>query len=270
MPGRFAHRPGRPAHGPIAPACPMIVSPHADGVLCVTQPDHAHLAAAMMAAWQADGFPERASRPATLLAIAHHDDGWREEDEAPTLDPATGAPRHFRALPPGEYERLWVGSVARIAGRSSYAAALVAQHFATIARAAGSAGDGLARRLEDLRDHWFTAPPAGADDPAPGDRLFFLRDFALLALADLLSLMACGGEPAAAEREGYEVRLEGPGRLSVAPDPFGGRVVHLSVPGRRLGVTGVQSDEALRVAWRGVAPAPWPVTLVGRAVPDPS
>ncbi len=248
----------------------MIVSPHADGVLCVTQPDHAHLAAAMMAAWQADGFPERASRPATLLAIAHHDDGWREEDEAPTLDPATGAPRHFRALPPGEYERLWVGSVARIAGRSSYAAALVAQHFATIARAAGSAGDGLARRLEDLRDHWFTAPPAGADDPAPGDRLFFLRDFALLALADLLSLMACGGEPAAAEREGYEVRLEGPGRLSVAPDPFGGRVVHLSVPGRRLGVTGVQSDEALRVAWRGVAPAPWPVTLVGRAVPDPS
>lgn len=248
----------------------MIVCPHADGVLCVTQPDHAHLAAAIMAAWQADGFPERGSRAATLFAIAHHDDGWREEDEAPALDTATGAPRHFRALPPDRHERLWVDGVVRAGERSSYAAALVAQHFATFARAAGPAGERLAARLEDLRDHWFTAPPVSADDPAPGDRLFFLRDYAMLALGDLLSLMACEGGPTAAEREGYQLRVDGPGRLAIAPDPFGGREVRLSVPGRRLGAGAFGADDALRAAWLESQPSPWPVTLVGRTLADPS
>lgn len=250
----------------------MIVRPIAEHLLFVTQPDHARLAAAIVEQWRGDGFPDRATRAVTLVAVAHHDDGWEEEDVAPSIDPDTGRPFDYLTLPAAGREAVWRRGVARAAARSAYAGALTAQHGATLARTAGrDAGWGsLAALLDDLRDRWYTAPAVDAADPPPGDRLFFLRDYALLAMGDLLSLMACGGRPVMADRDGYDVRLEGDHHVVVSPDPFGGRALRLEVPVRRLPASACASSEALREAWAGSAPAPLAVVVEGRAPVDAS
>lgn len=250
----------------------MIVHPIADALICITQPDHARLAAQVMAAWRADGFAERASRSVTLLAIARHDDGWEEEDARPLLDPSAGRPFDYLTLPSARRDPVWQRSIAAAAGTSAYAAALIAQHYGAIARTVGRgpAWEALATTLESQRDAWFTSPPVGPVDPPVDQRLLFLRDYASLAMADLLSLMACDGRRTWAERDGYELRLEADGRITVAPDPFGGRELHLDVPARRLGPEACVSQEALDAAWARAAVEAWPAVFAGRALPEPS
>jgi hypothetical protein len=105
----------------------------------------------------------------------------------------------------------------------------------------------------------------GVCDPPETGRLSFLRDYTLLALADHVSLLFCLGEPASVERDGYWIEADGSGRVLIRPDPFGGRVLPLSIGGRRLPVRRFTSDEDLRAAWRA-APA---VTVTGKVAGGP-
>jgi len=66
----------------------VIVRRVSGGVELTTQPDHAQLAGTIM-----DHCVPLRSHPrrgAILHAIAEHDNGWAEEDAAPTVDPTTG------------------------------------------------------------------------------------------------------------------------------------------------------------------------------------
>jgi Protein of unknown function (DUF3891) len=70
----------------------MILRPAPDGLLCITQPDHAALAATLAEAWAADGLPDRPTRAAVLEAARQHDLGWEDVDAAPLFDPDSGLP----------------------------------------------------------------------------------------------------------------------------------------------------------------------------------
>jgi hypothetical protein len=229
----------------------MILRRDEPDIICIPQVDHAEVAGAVLDAWRADGWPERATREATRHATRHHDDGWLEEDAAPTVDPRTGRPHDFLSLPLDRRLAVWLRSAERVGEASAYAAALVCQHGAALARAFGH--DRLMQAMEDARDRWFTGPArpaqvAGLVDPPADQRLIFLRDYTLLALADLVSLLFCLGEPTAVARDGYDVKVHDTRRVLVSPDPFGGRVVPLSVRGRRLAARHYDSDDELRQA----------------------
>lgn len=249
----------------------MIVSADGHHLRCVTQADHARLAAAVMEAWRGDGFAGRATRAATLLAIARHDDGWEEEDASPTMNPATGRPFDYASLPHDRRARVWAEGTARLARRSVYGAALVAQHGAALARAFSRdrAGAALAERLEAERDRWYTAAPVSGEDVPLDGRLYFLSDYAMLAMGDLVSLMACGGARPTASRDGYDLRLTADGHVEISPDPFDGRTLRLSVPARVVPVAASASDAALASAFRAAPLVDLPVTIAGRP-PDPS
>lgn len=232
----------------------MIVREDTDGLLLITQPDHARLAAALLAAWQGDGFPDRPTRPATLLATTHHDDGWVEEDRRPRWDPEQRRPYDFITLPHEPRQGIWRRAVPALGARSTYAAALVAQHAVTITRTSrmDPAWAAFLGEMERARDDWFTASsPAGAGalDPDPGDRLSFLRDYAMLALGDLLSLVFCNGWEDEYEQDGYTLRLRERRQLVIAPDPFAGRTIPLSIAARRVPARAFESDAALQRAW---------------------
>jgi hypothetical protein len=234
---------------------PMIVR-HVEGrLLCLTQPDHAALAGRLAEAWTADGVPNRPTRDRLITAITRHDVGWTSEDEAPRFDAATHGPCGFVAAPLEVRQGAFVRGVEALAGDDSYVAALVAQHGLTVYRrfqhdpAWRSFFPDLERRRDDL---------FAAGGPAP---FGFLRDYTLLGLCDLFSLVFCNGWREPHLMEGYEAILEGD-RLLVTPDPFGGAEIELAVPARALPLRPYWSQADLDAAWTEAAQT----TLTGRAV----
>src|SRR5262245_22564588 len=70
-------------------------------------------------------------RETILHAIAEHDNGWAEEDAAPTVNPQTGDVIDFVNAVLGRRRLIWPRGVARLAD-DPWAAALVAQHAVTV------------------------------------------------------------------------------------------------------------------------------------------
>ena len=105
----------------------MIVRSDGTAQLLITQPDHAALAGRIMECWAADAFAAAPRRTEILLAIAEHDNGWREVDGAPLVDAATGRVLDFIHAPDAVRQGVWPRGVERLA-HAPYAAALVAQH----------------------------------------------------------------------------------------------------------------------------------------------
>jgi hypothetical protein len=204
----------------------LIVRSHGDALLLITQPDHAALAATMMAAWCGGGFLSSPRRDVVLLAVREHDNGWREEDVSPLLDPVTGRPVDFVNAPDELRWRIWPRGVLALSN-SPYAAALVAHHALQIHDASRSQPGWAAffSTMEDLRARHLAASPFDAGDLAD--------DYLFVRMGDLMSLTFCTGWEGPIEQCGYELRLEGT-RLLVHPDPFGGHEVPCTVQARRL------------------------------------
>jgi len=243
----------------------MIVRTVNDGLVLFRQADHARVASAIVAAWQADGFPDRPTRDAVVFATAHHDDGWQAEDLEPRWDPEQRRPYDFISLPHGPRQSIWRRALPGVGARSTYAAALVAQHAVTITRTsrvdpqwAAFLGD-----MERARDDWFTAERLGGPlDPRSNDGLSFLRDYAMIAMGDLVSLIFCNAWDAPYEQEGYALCRTGGERILVSPDPFGGREIQLQITGRVLRRQTFDSQDALLESWRASSE----ITITGSVV----
>lgn len=227
----------------------MINRPGGADLLLITQPDHAALAATIMRAWQSGGLPASGRRADILIAIEEHDNGWREPDAAPHVDPATGMLLDFVTIA-GEVRRgVWPRAVSRLAG-TPYAAALVAQHAIHVYRRFRSDDEWLPffRQMEHERDHCLAA--AGVRDVGE-----LKRDYPFLRVGDLASLTFCNAwrEPQTDDAgSGTTIHLEDD-ELVISPDPFAGRRISFEVPARRLPATPWTSGEE---AARAFAAAP--------------
>ena len=178
-----------------------------------------------MAHWHADGLPGSPQRDAILLATRAHDDGWYGPDDKPIVDPDTGRVLDFVHAPAEVRQALWPRSVARLSA-TPYAAALVAEHALQVYHSDrdDSGWRTFFAHMKTLRDDYLgRAEGVDAADLA--------RDYAFLRMGDLLSLMFCGRWLQPQDQDGYTLQLEGD-RLMVAPDPFDGREVPLSVTAR--------------------------------------
>lgn len=176
----------------------MIIRRMDDELLLITQVDHAALAGRIAAAWRADGLPGRATRARVLEAAAQHDAGWQAIDAAPIVDPGTGAPLDFIAVPLEVRQDVWSQALATLAPRDPYVAALVAHHAATVYR----------RFLSTPGwEEFFPTMERRRDDLLATQRLdvlTFLADYAILGITDLCSLVFCLGTQEPGSREGYE------------------------------------------------------------------
>jgi hypothetical protein len=206
----------------------MIVRQESDMLVIITQPDHAALAGDIVAAWQADGFADHPLRERLVLATSAHDNGWREPDAAPSVDPASGLPHDFISAPEAVRQRVWPRAVARLAPIDTYAAALVAHHALTVYdRYRGSpAWQAFFVALERARDEQLSMT-------APATRRTWLSDYRFLALGDFVSLVFSTGWTAPFHEYGYRIELDGR-TVRVTPDPFGGHRVPLRVAARRI------------------------------------
>jgi uncharacterized protein DUF3891 len=206
----------------------MIVRLNGSSQLLITQPDHAALAALVMRQWRADGLLQTPRLPSILLAVEEHDNGWREVDAAPLVDPATGRVLDFIGAPDEIRRAVWPRGVDRLAA-TPYAAALVAQHALHIYRRYRD-NPGWApffTEMETRRDRHLAAPLTLED---------LAREYFFLRIGDLVSLTFCNGWTDCQlddSGSGYAIRLDGT-RLTITPDPFEGRDVPLEVTAREL------------------------------------
>lgn len=203
------------------------------------------MAADILAHWQADGLPDRPTREAVLLATREHDCGWIEEDDAPIVNPETGDPWDFIRLPVVRRQAIWPRAVARLA-TTPYVAALVAHHAVTAyARYEGDAEwRDFFQTMAQARDSRVSALATAAGRVTLDS---FLRDYASLRTADLISLALCHGWQDTFEVDYYKGRPSG-STLTLVPDPFAGATVPWRVPARRVPRVRYQSDAALQAA----------------------
>lgn len=265
----------------------MIVRPDGDSWLLIRQPDHAALAADILTHWRADGVPDRPTRERLLIATREHDAGWTLEDDAPVVDPETGAPWDFIHLPVARRQAVWPRAVEAL-GDDAYVAALVAHHAVTAyARYDGDTDwRDFFRALSHERDSRVAtfgaqrAPTRGApaeqrtsmtsahvDD---GDAFAsFLRDYASLRAADLISLALCHGWQDRFELDHYRGHMDG-NDMTLTPDPFDGTTVEWHVPARRIARRRYASDAELRRAVDDATVETLRGHLHGRPEPLPS
>jgi hypothetical protein len=231
----------------------VIVVPAGDGALLITQPDHAHLARALMERC----VPLAASprRDEILRAIGEHDNGWIEDDAAPTVNLDTGGITDFVIAPIAVRHEVWPRGVARLSN-DPWAAALVAEHALTIYDRYRTAPEwqGFFARMEGLRDE--VVRHAGRSLAE------LVEDYPYVRLADLVSLAFCT-RTAEVQRIGeWTVSFSDPAVL-VDPYPFVEPEIPIAIAARRIEGRTFASNVELRTAL-AAAPA---VTLRGKLAP---
>lgn len=245
----------------------MIVVDEAEGLRLITQPDHARFAAQLLSLWRRDELRRHPRRERLIAAVREHDNGWRETDAAPRIDPVTGWPYDFRELPDEPRRELWRRGVERFAEREPYVALLAAEHAWRLHQDRRSAPgwtaylDELAERRQELLE------AAGLDDAA------LASDYGWLELADALSLAVCCRSPAPVERGPLRARLRG-GELEIEPFPLAGATT-FEIPARRIAERPYRGETDLA---RELATARWtrmrircrPTAAAGGAGPAPT
>ena len=233
----------------------MIVRQAAGRVHLITQPDHAALARRVMEHWVPLGDAGR--REAILLAVEQHDNGWREPDAAPSVDPATGRVQDFITIPPEVRQSVWPRGVARLAERDTWAAALVAHHavFVYDRFRSDPAWPAFFARMEAMRDGLVErSGPSGPD---------LLADYTFLRIGDLISLIFCNRWTDPPPYQGFTFGFADD-RVTIAPDPFAGREIAMAIEAREMADAPWRSDAGLRdalkaapvVTLRGIASGP--------------
>ena len=218
----------------------MIVRRVGAGAELMTQPDHAQLARTIMD--HCVPLRARPRRGAILHAIAEHDNGWAEEDAAPTIDTVTGTVADFTTVPLSVRHAVWPRGIARLAD-DPWAAALVAQHALTVYdRFRGDdAWRSFFATMEEARDTLLRACGRSLGDLA--------ADYPFLRLGDLISLAFCTGFTDVQRFGGWTVQFSGT-RVAVTPDPFGGATIPVAISARMIHRHAFGSDAELHDALR--------------------
>jgi hypothetical protein len=98
------------------------------GLICITQPNHAWLSGQLAQVWGNEDFGDFAPKKEVCLGAALHDIGWLFWEQAPTLNPQTGYPHKFMELPTREHVNIWSGARQLASPLSKYVALLVSLH----------------------------------------------------------------------------------------------------------------------------------------------
>ena len=224
----------------------MIVIPEEKSLLLITQGDHAHLAAELLSLCRFPELTAHARRRLLLEATREHDNGWRESDAAPSLDPTSASPYSYLTLPDAERRRVWTRACERFRDAEPYVALLITEHALALHRPLSGQGrwDDWLAEIETARNELL--------DEADCDLEALASDYALLRFADLCALACCGGSPSSFDYHGV-AGMADDSTLYLDPLPLVG-TTSFRVACRRVPLQAYGSDTELGVA---LATARW-------------
>jgi hypothetical protein len=239
----------------------LITAGTAERWVLISQVDHARLAFQLAEHWGADGFAPLEPRAELLWTIEHHDDGWRDWEQTPDVDPHSGRPLAFTEMSVRDALAIWTGSIEVAERAGSLEAFLVAGHFCALASRSAAwrshepgwpdVESFLAcyrARQVDWLAAWQAQHPAGNTWQVAEKALTMLQLF------DLFSLWFCcapATEPDQVEIPGGPILAFRPldeTHVVVSPWPFSAKSVNLEVPGRAVPVRRYISRDHLAAA----------------------
>jgi hypothetical protein len=229
----------------------MIVRDERDTFLLITQPDHAQLSEAIIAAVRTEAPLNGPARRTILVATREHDNGWTEVDAYPTVDPSTGRPCDFMSGPAPVKHELWLRGIARAAKSDGLAGALVAEHALTVyGYRRGEAGWApFFSTIEGMRDALLQRLGMFSD----AGRDTFDAYYRCVRLGDMFSLQFCNAWTDPSTTLGYRAEMQGT-TLLISPDPFAGATVALRVVGHRIPARRYRDDAQVRTAIAAATP----------------
>jgi Protein of unknown function (DUF3891) len=240
----------------------MIVQEQGDELVLIRQTDHAVLSGFLAREWGNDLFQRPEPFESLLLAAAEHDNGWREWELLPQIDPKTHSPYTFMSLPTAAHIDLYQQGIERVVKRDRYAGLLVSMHASGLYDRARATIPGFSAkyvktdenemvnaflqglRLQQLRLKVDLRGDAAVKDLVQ-DKLVESNARRLEAL-DRLSLYFCmSGTPHDATIESvplddhgsevdWELRPDGPTAVSLGPYPFRREPLQVSILTRRV------------------------------------
>jgi len=108
----------------------VIVQEQGDQLVLIRQTDHAVLAGFFAHGWGNELFKRPEPFDSLSLAASEHDNGWREWELQPRIDPKTRTPYSFMSLPTDEHIALYQRGIERVVKSDHYAGLLVNLHAA--------------------------------------------------------------------------------------------------------------------------------------------
>lgn len=243
-----------------------------NGLLLVTQEDHARLAGRIAARWGNRRYAAPEPHEHVVSAVTRHDAGWSLHDGRPTLN-GDHQPAAFYELPPETSVRMWVASVSAAAGcAGAMGGLLVSWHFSGLARhiPIEEQSEPVENLLRDFmcvqqarrRDYCGTLGLSAGlaetpEAPMTEDDRKAVYNFSVLRTCDWLSLYLCAGELPDCMMAARETLLPDEGgalnvqwldeqTLGISPWLLKGHGLWLDVPGRFVPHGCYRSDADLR------------------------
>jgi Protein of unknown function (DUF3891) len=240
----------------------MIVQEQDDQLILIRQTDHAVLSGFFAREWGNDLFQRPEPFESLLLAASEHDNGWRDWELQPQIDPKTRLPYSFMSIPTDTHIELYQRGIEHVVKSDRYAGLLVSMHASGLydrARATipgfsakyvkstetelvGSFLQGL--KLQQLRLKVDLRADAGTKEFVQ-DKLLEANSRRLEAL-DRLSLYFCmSSVPHDATIDGvpvddeggevdWELRPHGSNAVALGPYPFRREPLQVSILTRRV------------------------------------
>ena len=234
----------------------MILQEQGEQLILIRQTDHAVLAGFFAREWGNNFFPRPEPFDSFCQAVSEHDNGWREWELLPQVDPKTRLPYSFMSVPTEAHMALYQRGIERMVKTDTYAGLLVAMHCqglydrtrATIPGYSAkyvkaTESEQVTNFVNNLKMQQLRLKVELRAGPAKRD---FAEDKALEANArrlealDRLSLYFCMGTPHDATIDGvpiddhgsevdWELRAHGHNVVSLGPYPFRREPLEISV-----------------------------------------
>lgn len=220
----------------------MLLREDERGVLAIGQPSHAWLSGQLARAWGNDRFGTVEPFEEVCLAAEQHDAGWRNQDLAPSFNPATGRPHAFTEMPLDVHLGLWTEGPRSLLSQSRYGALLASMHGwrlyerRDLSRLPPHEADAVREFLAAQRAFQDELRAGLAIDPGQLERnslLIWTWDYLSLALCLNWSRATAKWAPTANGQVDVEVRISDD-VARVEPWPFSGTTLTVRTEGRRL------------------------------------
>jgi hypothetical protein len=239
----------------------MILQEQGDQLLVIRQTDHAILSGFFAREWGNELFTRPEPFESFCLAASEHDNGWREWELAPQMDPRTHLPYSFMSIPTEEHVALYQRGIERVVKADRYAGLLVSMHCAGLYDRARATLPGFSAKyvkaneshlvndfLQRLKLQQLRLKVDLRVNPATkgfAEEKSLERNAQVLQALDRLSLYFCLNSLADATIDGvpsnqegndvdWELRPDGNNDVSLGPYPFRRSPLAVSILTRRV------------------------------------
>lgn len=230
-----------------------------DGWILFNQHDHAKLAAEIMEYWGNDEFSRFTPESEVMFAIEQHDNGWKEWDSSPRVNPGNSYPMNFMEMNIEDQHRIWSTCFTRYCDTHPYASALIALHFRKFSCKSVTKDPHNGKAEEMIRTiNRFVKDTLGLEDIDNVEELpeEVKTNLRFLQIGDIISLTLCHGwrsmelarVPLNYEQQFRDLSLDsGDGaEYGISPNPFSEDTLEFTIPGRRIDRRTFSNDNELR------------------------